>query len=96
MKISDLDAGEMIEAISQALAPVIFRGIDRHTAPQLWLERAEVSAEIMGRITAALHCGDEISPDIADEIKACVAYMKASYRKSYAGLLGPDGPLSKL
>ncbi|WDG79142.1 hypothetical protein PUP68_12065 [Pseudomonas chlororaphis] len=96
MKISDLDVLELLEVITKAISPVIFKGIDQDTAPHLWRERMKLNAEIVGRITAVLHCGDEVGPDIRDLIEICTRNMHAGYEQSFSEVLGPGGSLSKI
>ncbi|MFV3314127.1 hypothetical protein [Pseudomonas sp. NY15374] len=95
MKISDLDVGELVAAVSTAIAPIVFEGVDREVEPQVWRQRAQLNAEIMGRITAVLQCGDEVGPDIRELIDRCTDHMKVAFERSFAELLGPGGTLSE-
>ncbi|UVL53939.1 hypothetical protein [Pseudomonas sp. B21-035] len=96
MKISDLDVIELLDVITQAISPVLFKGLDQNTAPHLWRERVKLNAEIIGRITAVLQCGDEVGPEIHDLIELCTRNMQAGYEKSFSEVLGPGGSLSKI
>ncbi|MFT0517258.1 hypothetical protein [Pseudomonas faucium] len=95
MKVSDYDAGELINAISSAISPVIFRGVGKDTPAHVMRDRMKVSAEIMGRITAVLHCGDEVGPDILERIERSIEHFKVAYEGSLSETLGPGGSLSK-
>lgn len=95
MKISDLDVGELVRVISSAIAPVLFEGVDQKVAPHVWRERLKLNAEVMGRITAVLQCGDEVGPDIHELIELCTRHMQTGYEQSFFEVLGPGGSLSK-
>lgn len=96
MRVSDLDVPELLDVITKAISPVIFKGIDQDTPPHIWRERMKLNAEIVGRITAVLHCGDEVGPDIGELIEICTRNMRASYEQSFSEVLGPGGSLSKI
>ncbi|WP_054070259.1 hypothetical protein [Pseudomonas syringae group genomosp. 3] len=96
MKISDLDVAELLGVISPAISDVLFRGLDRSTPANVWRERIKISAEVMGRITAVLQCGDEVGPDIQELIDICTRHMQSGYEESFAMVLGPGGSLSKI
>lgn len=94
MKISDVDLKDLLVAISGAVAEVLHKESPAGKPAQYFRERSELTAEIMGRITAVLRV-DHLGPTILDDIEKCVGLMQASYRDTAAGLLGPGGSLSK-
>jgi hypothetical protein len=96
MNISDLDVGELVGVISNAIAPAIFKGVDQNATPHLWRERVKLNAEVMGRITAVLQCGDEVGPEIHELIEFCTQRMQTGYEQSFSKILGPGGSLSKI
>ncbi|MHC8388408.1 hypothetical protein ACYZTM_10300 [Pseudomonas sp. MDT2-39-1] len=96
MKISDLDTGKLNEVINSAIFPVVFEGVGAQTSPSEFRERADLNAEIMGRIMGVLLCNDEIGQEIFDLIDRGVAHMKAVHAESFSELLGPGGSLSKI
>lgn len=95
MKVSDLDVPELLGVINKALSPVLFRGVDQHSAPHLWRERVKLNAEITGRIMAVLHCGDEVGPDIRELIELCTRHTQTSYGEEFSWFFGPGGALSR-
>ncbi|PKH81915.1 hypothetical protein CXF97_13430 [Pseudomonas sp. Choline-02u-1] len=96
MKMSELDVAELISVISTAIAPTLFKGVDEKAAPHVWRERVRLNAQVMGRIAAVLHCGDEVGPDIHELIELCTRHMQTGYEQSFSEVLGPGGSLSKI
>ncbi|WP_024669634.1 hypothetical protein [Pseudomonas tremae] len=96
MKISDIDLAEFVEAISQALVPLIYKGMDESSPPHVWRERAQLNADVMGRMLAVMHCGEEIGPEVAGLAEMYTKQMRESYAESFGTLLGPLGKLSKV
>jgi hypothetical protein len=96
MKISDLDVRELVDVISAAIAPVLFEGADQKVAPHVWRERVKLHAEVMGRVTAVLQCGDEVGPEIHEFIELCTQHMQTGYEPCVSEILGPGGSLSKI
>lgn len=96
MKVSDLDIPELLGVISPAISEVMFKGLDQSTPAHVWRERVKISAEVMGRITAVLQCGDEVGPEIHDLIALCTGHMQTGCEQSFASVLGPGGSLSKI
>lgn len=95
MNVSDLDVLELLGVINKAISPVLFRGVDQHSAPHLWRERVKLNAEITGRIMAVLQCGDKVGPEIHELIELCTRHTQTSYEESYSYFFGPGGSLSK-
>lgn len=96
MKISDLDTGKLIEVINRAIFPVVFEGVTAQTPPSELRNRANLNAEVMGRIMGVLLCKDEIGQEIFDLIDLSVAHMKEGHGESFDELLGPGGSLSNI
>lgn len=96
MNISDADMEKLVHAIGEATYSVVFAGISAGTAPSELRAKANLNAEIMGRIMAVLRCGDHIGQEFFELIDLDVARMKASYGQSFGELLGPGGTLSQL
>lgn len=94
MKISDINMPELIEALSQALVPVIFKGMETETPPHVWRERAQLSADVMGRFIAVIHCGEEVGPEVVELTEIFTKQMRQSYAESFGTLLGPRGKFS--
>lgn len=96
MKVSELDVGKLVDAISSAIYPVVFDGVDGSAPPKDIRERAMVHSEVMGRIMGVLLCGDEVGHEVFDLIDRSVLHMKASHAETFGELLGPGGSLSKI
>jgi hypothetical protein len=96
MKLADLDMKELIDAISGAVVPVIFKDVDKETPPHALRERFRLNAEIMGRFAAVLYCGDEIGLETLDLINLFTTHMRVEHLQSMNQLLGPEGDLSRL
>ncbi|MEE3935518.1 MULTISPECIES: hypothetical protein [Pseudomonas syringae group] len=96
MKISEIKMPELIEALSQALVPLIYKGLDENSPPRVWRERAQLNADVMGRLVAVMHCGDEIGPEVVGLTEVFTKQMRESYAESFGALLGPQGRLSKV
>lgn len=95
MKISDLDMARLVDAVSDAIFPIVFEGVGDHTSPSELRERANLSSEVLGRIMGVLLCGDEVDQQVFDLIDRGVTHMKASHSKRFDELLGPGGTFSK-
>lgn len=96
MNISEADLEKLVQAIGEATYSIVFSGISGKTAPSELRARANLNAEIMGRIMAVLRCGDHVGQEIFELIERDVASMKASYGQSFGELLGPGGTLSQV
>jgi hypothetical protein len=95
VRVSDLDGGEMVDAISKAIYPIVFAGIGSQPTPRAVRERMHLNAEVMGRIMGVLLCGDEVGQEVFEMIDRCVMRMKAGHDESLGELLGPGGQLSR-
>lgn len=94
MKISDIKMPELIEALSQALVPLIYKGLDEKSPPHAWRDRAQLNADVMGRLVAVMHCGDEVGPEVVGLTEIFTKQMRESYAESFGTLLGPRGKFS--
>jgi hypothetical protein len=96
MDIADLNVAELIDSISRALVPVVFKGVGPDTPPYAVRERAQLNAEIMGRFAAVLYCGNKVGPDILELIELFTGHMHVEYQHAMGQFLGPGGALSVL
>ncbi|MCV4287862.1 hypothetical protein OH708_08095 [Pseudomonas capsici] len=96
MKLSDLDVGEMIGPISNAISPVIFEGAGESMPASELRARAKLHSEVMGRIMGVLLCGDEVGQDVFGLIEQSIVRMSECNSQAFGELLGPGGSLSKI